>query len=110
MTTPSYVAPTSLEEAVGALAAAAAGSARILSGGTDLLVQMRTGRVKPGLILDAKMIPGMVGIRADGQGGFVLGAATPCAIIGEHEAFAAAWPGVTEAANLIGSTQVQGRA
>jgi carbon-monoxide dehydrogenase medium subunit len=44
------------------------------------------------------------------QGGFLIGAATPGAVLGEHEALRKAWPGVVEAANLIGSTQVQGRA
>src|SRR5260221_6948189 len=108
MSTLSYIAPATVAEAVSALAGAA-GSARILSGGTDLLVQLRSGRVKPDLIVDAKKIPGMLGIREEG-GAFVIGAATPCAEIGEHAAFTKAWPGVSEAACLIGSTQVQGRA
>ena len=43
-------------------------------------------------------------------GGFVIGAATSGAMIGEHAALAAVYPGVVEATNLIGSTQVQGRA
>jgi CO/xanthine dehydrogenase FAD-binding subunit len=108
MATLNYVAPTSVEEAVRALAAAS-GSAKVLSGGTDLLVQMRSGRIRPGLVVDAKRIPEMSGIRAEG-GGFVIGAATPCAELGEHQALGAAWPGVVEAACLIGSMQVQGRA
>src|SRR5260221_10344176 len=108
MSTLSYIAPATIAEAVSALAGAA-GSARILSGGTDLLVQLRWGRVKPALIVDAKKIPGMLGIREQ-AGAFVIGAATPCAEIGEDAAFTAAWPGVSEAACLIGSTQVQGRA
>ncbi len=48
-----YVAPRSLDEAVGAYAAAGS-AARILAGGTDLLVQMRSGVVKPGVIVDIK--------------------------------------------------------
>ena len=87
----------------------APGTAKVLSGGTDLLVQLRSGRAKPGLIVDIKSIPGMSGIREQG-GGFVVGAATPGAVIGESEALRRAWPGVVEAANLIGSTQIQGRA
>jgi CO/xanthine dehydrogenase FAD-binding subunit len=108
MTTLSYVAPSTVQEAVRALAAAA-GSTRILSGGTDLLVQLRSGRVRPDLIIDAKKIPGLIGISERG-GAFTVGAATPCAEIGDHAAFSKLWPGVTEAACLIGSTQVQGRA
>jgi len=102
-----YLAPTSLDEAARALAAV--DGARPLSGGTDLLVQMRSGRVRPALIVDLKRIPGIVGIRRDG-GEFVIGAATSCAELGEHAELRKAWPGVVEAANLIGSTQVQGRA
>jgi carbon-monoxide dehydrogenase medium subunit len=103
-----YTAPTSVEDAVRALAGAS-GVAKVLSGGTDLLVQIRTGRAKPDLIVDTKKIPGMSGIRAQ-DGGFVVGAATPGAVIGENAALVKAWPGVVEAANLIGSTQIQGRA
>jgi CO/xanthine dehydrogenase FAD-binding subunit len=73
------------------------------------LVQMKSGRVKPSSIVDLKRIPGMIGIRQVG-GGFVIGAATPGAMLGEHAALSAAWPGVVEGANLIGSTQIQGRA
>ena len=103
-----YTAPTSVEDAVKALAGAS-GAAKVLSGGTDLLVQLRSGRLKADLIVDTKKIPGISGIRAEG-GGFVIGAATTGAMIGEHEGLGAAWPGIVEAANLIGSTQIQGRA
>ncbi len=103
-----YLAPTSADQAVAALAEAGVG-ARVLSGGTDLLVQLRAGRLAPGLIVDLKRIPGAIGIRRGG-GGFVIGAATSGAMLGEHLALCEAWPGVVEAANLIGSTQVQGRA
>jgi carbon-monoxide dehydrogenase medium subunit len=103
-----YTAPSSVEEAVRALAGAS-GVAKVLSGGTDLLVQIRSGRAKPDLIVDTKKIPGMSGIR-EHDGGFVIGAATPGAMIGENQALQRAWPGVVEAANLIGSTQIQGRA
>jgi carbon-monoxide dehydrogenase medium subunit len=102
------MAPTSVEDAVRALAAG--GGAKVLGGGTDLIVQMRAGRAKPGRIVDLKRVPGAIGIRSTPDGGFVIGAATPGAIIGEDAALARAWPGVVEATNLIGSTQIQGRA
>jgi carbon-monoxide dehydrogenase medium subunit len=108
MPTLAYTAPSTVEEAVRALAGAS-GLAKVLSGGTDLLVQLRSGRAKPELIVDTKKIPGISGIREQ-DGGFVIGAATPGAVIGENERLRQAWPGIVEAANLIGSTQVQGRA
>jgi CO/xanthine dehydrogenase FAD-binding subunit len=108
MRTLGYAAPSSIEDAVRVLSGAS-GVAKVLSGGTDLLVQLRSGRSKPDLIVDTKKIPGISGIREE-NGAFVIGAATPGAVIGENEALKHAWPGVVEAANLIGSTQVQGRA
>jgi carbon-monoxide dehydrogenase medium subunit len=103
-----YVAPTSVDDAVKALMSAPA--ARVLAGGTDLIVQMRAGRASPGAVIDLKRIPGSIGIKRDADGGFTIGAATSGAAIGEDAALVRAWPGVVEAANLIGSTQVQGRA
>jgi CO/xanthine dehydrogenase FAD-binding subunit len=103
-----YTAPSTVEEAVRALAGAS-GVAKVLSGGTDLLVQLRSGRVRPDLIVDTKKIPGISGVR-ERDGAFVIGAATSGAVLGECESLRRAWPGVVEAANLIGSTQIQGRA
>ncbi len=103
-----FIAPTSPEQAAKALLAGGPG-ARPLGGGTDLLVQLRSGRLPAGLIVDLKRIPEAIGIRQDG-GAFVIGASTPGITLSEHKALGLAWPGVVEAANLIGSTQVQGRA
>src|SRR3954452_24070938 len=104
-----YLAPRTLEEAVGAFAAAGS-AARILAGGTDLLVQMRAGAVPPDLIVDIKEISGITAIEEPADGGFRVGAAVPGAALAEHARFGKVWPGVLEAINLIGSTQVQGRA
>ena len=104
----SYAAPASVPDAV-KLLAGAQGLAKVLSGGTDLLVQLRSGRAKPELIVDTKKIPGIMGIRETADG-WVIGAATPSAELSEHAGFSAAYPGVVEGTNLIGSTQVQGRA
>jgi carbon-monoxide dehydrogenase medium subunit len=65
--------------------------------------------VKPDLIVDTKKIPGIIGIREE-NGGFVIGAATPGAEIEAHPTLKKAYPGVVEAMDLIGSTQIQGRA
>ena len=104
-----YVAPGTLEEAISAFAAAGS-AARILAGGTDLLVQMRSGLVRPGLIVDIKKIGEMTEIVQTADGGFVVGAAVAGAVLAEHPRFGKVWPGVLEAVNLIGSKQVQGRA
>ena len=104
----SYAAPASVPDAV-KLLAGAQGLAKVMSGGTDLLVQLRSGRAKPELIVDTKKIPGIMGIRETADG-WVIGAATPSAELSEHAGFSAAYPGVVEGTNLIGSTQVQGRA
>src|SRR3954463_11119905 len=101
----SYAAPTSVDDAV-KLLAGTSGLAKVLSGGTDLLVQLRSGRLKPDLIVDTKKIPGIIGIREE-NGGFVIGAATPGAVVEAHPGMNKAWPGVVEALDLIGSTQVQ---
>src|ERR1700757_4343143 len=109
MTDIRYVAPQTLDEAIGAFAAAGS-AARILAGGTDLLVQMRSGAVRPGLIVDIKKIAEMSAIEQTADGGFRIGAAASGMALAEHPKFGKAWPGVLEAVNLIGSKQVQGRA
>src|SRR5215813_7795499 len=109
MTDIRYVAPRTLDEAIGAFAAAGS-AARIMAGGTDLLVQLRSGLVRPGLIVDIKKIDEMMKIEETADGGFRIGAAVSGAVLSEHPKFSKAWPGVLEAVNLIGSKQVQGRA
>jgi carbon-monoxide dehydrogenase medium subunit len=103
-----YEAPDSLEGAV-ALLAAAQGDARVLAGGTDLLVQMRADILDPDLIVDIKKIAETRAVTEE-KGGWRIGAAVTGAELKEHARLKKAWPGVIEAANLIGSTQVQGRA
>jgi len=103
-----YEAPDTVEGAV-ALLAEAGDKAQPLAGGTDLIVQMRARMVSPEVIVDVKGIPELLAIREE-DGGFRVGAAVPGAVLGEHEAVVAMWPGVVEAFELIGSTQIQGRA
>ena len=103
-----YEAPESLDTAV-ALLAGARGDARVLAGGTDLLVQMRADVLDPELIVDIKKIRETRAV-AQEMGGWRVGAAVTGAELKENAALRKAWPGVVEAANLIGSTQIQGRA
>jgi carbon-monoxide dehydrogenase medium subunit len=102
-----YIRPLSIEDAVGQLTGSS-GTAAILAGGSDLLVRMKGGFIEPELIVDIKAIDGLSEIRETVEG-FSIGAAVPCAVLGENAPLKAAWPGVVEAAKLIGSKQVQGR-
>ncbi len=102
-----YLAPSTVEEAVSALASHS-GDCRILAGGTDLLVRMRSDMADPDAVVDLKRIDALRQITRV-AGGWRIGAAVSGAEMGEHADLIADWPGVVEATNLIGSTQVQGR-
>ncbi len=102
-----YETPDTLESAA-KLLAAETGDARVLAGGTDLLVQIRSEILSPALVVDIKRIAETRSIKEE-AGGFRIGAAVSGAELKEHAALKKAWPGLVEAANLIGSTQVQGR-
>ena len=102
-----YEAPESMEAAVGLLVGEP-GIARVLLGGTDLLVQLRSGAITPDLVVDVKRIEAMNQI-SEVADGFHIGAAVSCAQLAENSKLCELWPGVVEAAELIGSTQVQGR-
>ncbi len=102
-----YESPTNSRDAV-ALMASEKGDAYLLAGGTDLLVRMRGEFIDPDLVIDIKRIPGIQDICKMGSG-FSIGAGAPCAALGRNKALVRAWPGVVEAAQLIGSDQIQGR-
>lgn len=102
-----YAQPKTASEAA-KLLAAESGVTRVLAGGTDVLVQLKAGMIEPALIVDIKAIAGVRAITAE-AGGFRVGAAVSGAELGDHAALCAMYPGVTEAAQLIGSKQVQGR-
>jgi aerobic carbon-monoxide dehydrogenase medium subunit len=102
-----YEAPATAKEAV-AMLAKEKGTAFVLAGGTDLLVKMKAGMLEPDLVVDIKRIKAMREIKATASG-FSIGGAVPCAALTENAALVKAWPGVVEAAGLIGSKQVQGR-
>jgi len=103
-----YEAPKTLKAAV-ALLAAANGRAKVFAGGTDLLIQLRSGRIEPELLVDVKGIPELRSI-AQEKGGFRFGAAVSAMELAEHQGLASMWPGVIDAVKLIGSIQVKGRA
>jgi carbon-monoxide dehydrogenase medium subunit len=102
-----YERPTSVEAVVD-LIANASGGAFVMAGGSDLLVRMKGGFIEPDLIIDIKAVANFGDIQETAEG-YRIGATVPCAVLGESNALRSAWPGVVEAANLIGSKQVQGR-
>ncbi len=102
-----YEAPANVEEAVRLLAADA--DARVIAGGTDLLVQVRGGRSAPSAYVDIKRIPELSRVQIDSSG-LRVGAAVPAVEIYGNDTIRQLWPGLAEATDLIGSTQIQGRA
>ncbi len=103
-----YEAPASLEDAVGLLSRAE-GDVSPLAGGTDLIIQMKSPGAGSRLVVDLKKIPEMMQASLDGEG-LRLGPAMCCAGFSSRDDIRELWPGLVEAASLIGSTQVQGRA
>jgi CO/xanthine dehydrogenase FAD-binding subunit len=104
-----YHRPSSVDEAVGLLSRYK-GKARMLAGGTDLLVQMRGGRYELDAVIDGKHIEELNVLSYDSTNGLTLGAAVPCYKLYGDETIAAAYPGLMDSATLIGGIQIQGRA
>jgi carbon-monoxide dehydrogenase medium subunit len=107
MPTVRYEAPRSVSDAVRLMQSDP--EARVLAGGTDLLIQFRAGFRQPSAFIDVKLIPELVDITVR-EDGVRIGASAPATAICEHSAVKQWWPGVVDAVHLIGSTQIQGRA
>lgn len=103
-----FSSPTNIQDAIQSLASSK-GITKVLAGGTDLLVQLRAGMISPDHIVDLKRIPELKAINEE-NGGFRIGAAVAGAELSEHKDIPSIWPGVVEGLDLIGSTQIQGRA
>lgn len=104
-----YHAVASFDEAA-RISLAATGTTRFLAGGTDVLVQLRSGMVQPDDLIDIKHVPGVKAITRREDGGWDIGAAVSGRELGAHAGLCRDWPGVVEGMRLVGSTQVQGRA
>ncbi|MBI1929757.1 xanthine dehydrogenase family protein subunit M [Candidatus Poribacteria bacterium] len=104
-----YIPAKTVSEAV-ALLAEKGDQARVLSGGTDLIVQVREGRRRLELMVDVKDIPEVNELSYDPERGLRLGAAVPCYQIYADEAIGATYPGLIDAVSIIGGIQIQGRA
>lgn len=104
-----YAAPTSLAEAA-SLLARAPGTARVLAGGTDLLVQLRERLREADLVVDVKRIPELTTVAYSPSTGLQLGASVPCYRIYDDETLSAAYPALADAARIVGGWQIQSRA
>ncbi len=104
-----YAAPTSIADAVEILDQHGA-KARMLAGGTDLIVQVREWARDVDVFVDAKHIPELTEISVAADGGLTLGAAVPCFQIYANAAITDSFPGIVDAASIIGGTGIQGRA
>ncbi|MBI3978949.1 MAG: xanthine dehydrogenase family protein subunit M [Chloroflexi bacterium] len=104
-----YTAPGTLAEAV-ALLQEKGPRARPFAGGTDLLVQMRAGRLDLDWLVDVKRVPDVNVLAYDPHQGLTLGAAVPCYRIYEDAAIGRAYPALIDAVRQIGGIQIQGRA
>ena len=104
-----YAAPKTIAEAA-ALLSDKGDRARILAGGTDIIVQVREGRRDIDLLVDIKHVPDVNELAYDPAKGLVIGAAVPCYRIYESKDIAKAYPGLMDAATLIGGIQIQSRA
>ena len=103
-----YAAPTSVADAVALLSANSSKNTKILAGGTDLIVQMRDPARNPDFVVDIKQVPESTTFEFT-DAGLRLGAAVSGATVTDHTELHDAYPGICEALDLIGSTQVQGR-
>lgn len=103
-----YIAPRSVDEAV-SLLASHNGDARVLTGGTDLIVQLREGRRTARLVVDIKHIPDLMHITHD-ENGLRIGAAVACRDICADPIVKRSYPGLVDGIHLIGGVQIQGRA
>jgi carbon-monoxide dehydrogenase medium subunit len=105
----SYTAPRTTAEAV-ALLAEHGERARVLAGGTDIIVQIRENRRSVDVLVDIKNIPEVNDLSYDLNKGLWLGAAVPCYRIYDHATIARAYLGLIDAVSLVGGIQIQGRA
>ena len=104
-----YVAPRTLREAISLLAEKGE-RARILAGGTDLLVQLRGRRFELDRVVDIKHIPELDELSFGPRRGLRIGAAVSCGRLYDNPEVVERYPGLIDSASIIGGVQIQGRA
>ena len=109
MRTFAYERPVTVDEAV-MLLDAHGPEARILAGGTDLIIRLRDGSLQPSLVVDVKRIPelqGGIDVRADVAS---ISAGTVMTDVAAHPDMRRHFPALVEAAEVVGSVQIRNRA
>lgn len=104
-----YIIPQDFAEA-SALLAAGDGSVRAFQGGTDLIIRMRSGTLKPARVVDLKHLPGMQEIALSDDGWLVIGAACTMNQVGLHAAVRDHYGVLAEGCNSVASYQLRNRA
>ena len=102
-----YVAPRSLEEAL-QLLQQHGDDAKLLAGGHSLLPAMKLRLASPQTLIDLGTVPGLSGVRLEGNK-LVIGALTVHADVGSSDLVRRHFPGLVDAASVIGDVQVRNR-
>jgi carbon-monoxide dehydrogenase medium subunit len=104
-----YAAPHTVEEAI-LLLQQFGSKARMMAGGTDLIIQVGAGARDVDVFVDGKRIRELMELTFDSERGLTLGAAVPCCHIYENPGIQRHYPGLVDATSIIGGTAIQGRA
>lgn len=104
-----YERPTRLDAAIGLLATHGQ-DARLLAGGTDLIIRLRDGSIQPHVVVDVKRIAELDGAIRDTDGGLTVGARTVMTVLAADERIRRDYQALAEAAAVVGSVQIRNRA
>ena len=104
-----YFSPRTLGEALSALADAA-GPARALAGGTDLLPRLDKGLLGATRLVDLKRIPELGQIDFDPASGLTIGATVRIADLIEHPEVRRLYPAMADAASRTATVQIRNMA
>ena len=102
-----YEAPNSLASAIELLARP--GEVRPLSGGTDIIDQLKSNRRHADLVVDLKRVPELLTLESNGSG-LRIGSAVSCTEIHKYTVETGGFPALSESTELVGSIHIQNRA
>jgi CO/xanthine dehydrogenase FAD-binding subunit len=105
----SYERPVRLDDAVGLLAEHGP-EARLLAGGTDLIIRLRDGSLRPRIVIDLKRIAELDTRIDDRDGDLAIGALTTMSDIASDERIRSDYRALAEAAAVVGAVQIRNRA